>query len=90
MLQISALSRAYEVLNFDAEVAGKALKLAAGSATFVKKHLFNESTGELRRSYREGQGPTGQADDYAFLIQGLLLVLLRCRMNALTVSSRTS
>ncbi|KAI0711527.1 hypothetical protein C8Q76DRAFT_622913 [Earliella scabrosa] len=71
-LMISALSRAYEVLNFNAEVAGKALKLAAGSATFVKKHLFNESTGELRRSYREGQGPTGQTDDYAFLIQGLL------------------
>lgn len=34
--------------------------------------MYDSATAELRRSYREGPGPIGQADDYAFLIQGLL------------------
>ncbi|RDX46148.1 hypothetical protein OH76DRAFT_1407279 [Lentinus brumalis] len=71
-LMISGLSRAYEVLGAESDIATKALKLAENSAAFIRTHLYNEQTGELRRSYREGQGPTGQADDYAFLIQGLL------------------
>lgn len=69
--QISGLSRAYEVLGAESDIATKALKLAENSAAFIRTHLYNEQTGELRRSYREGQGPTGQADDYAFLIQGV-------------------
>ena len=72
LVQISGLSRAYEVLSSDPAVASKALKLAEGSAAFIRTHLYDETTGELRRSYREGQGPTGQADDYAFFIQGEL------------------
>ncbi|KAI0371371.1 hypothetical protein BV20DRAFT_1069463 [Pilatotrama ljubarskyi] len=71
-LMISGLSRTFEVLNRDKEVASKALELAEASAAFVRKYLYDENSGELRRSYREGQGPTGQADDYAFFIQGLL------------------
>ena len=69
-MQISGLSRAHEVLNADQELATHALQLAEASAGFIRKYLYDEQRGELRRSYREGQGPTGQADDYAFFIQG--------------------
>lgn len=65
--QISGLSKASEVLEGHAQ---SVLKLAEEAAAFIKKTLYNDDTGELRRSYREGLGPTGQADDYAFLIQG--------------------
>lgn len=68
-LMISGLSKAAEILDGQAH---KCLEIAEGSAAFIKKYLYDEATGELRRSYREGPGPTGQADDYAFLIQGLL------------------
>ncbi|TBU27045.1 hypothetical protein BD311DRAFT_866380 [Dichomitus squalens] len=71
-LMISGLSKTYEVLQSDPEIARKALQLAEDSATFIRAHLYDEKSGTLRRSYREGPGPTGQADDYAFLIQGLL------------------
>ncbi|KAI0336630.1 hypothetical protein GY45DRAFT_1315214 [Cubamyces sp. BRFM 1775] len=71
-LMISGLSRAYEVLGADQDLAAHALQLAEASAGFIRKYLYDEQRGELRRSYREGQGPTGQADDYAFFIQGLL------------------
>ncbi|EMD34674.1 hypothetical protein CERSUDRAFT_86096 [Gelatoporia subvermispora B] len=71
-LMISGLSKASEVLDESFELSEKALQLAEDSATFIRQRLYDESTGELRRSYREGPGPTGQADDYAFLIQGLL------------------
>ncbi|KAJ3014701.1 hypothetical protein NUW54_g1237 [Trametes sanguinea] len=71
-LMISGLSRTYEVLQADQEIASQALELAEASARFIRHNLYNEQTGELKRSYREGQGPTGQADDYAFFIQGLL------------------
>lgn len=69
LLQISGLAKASEVLEGQAT---DALKLGEESAAFIKKELYDEKTGELKRSYREGSGPTGQADDYAFLIQGLL------------------
>ncbi|EKM56969.1 uncharacterized protein PHACADRAFT_92450 [Phanerochaete carnosa HHB-10118-sp] len=68
-LMLSGLAKASEVLEGQ---AANALKLAEDSAAFIKKELYDEKTGELRRSYRQGPGPTGQADDYAFLIQGLL------------------
>ncbi|GJE86611.1 thioredoxin domain-containing protein [Phanerochaete sordida] len=68
-LMISGLAKASEVLDGQST---DALELAEASAVFIKKNLYDETTGELRRTYREGPGPTGQADDYAFLIQGLL------------------
>ncbi|KAI0646619.1 hypothetical protein C8Q79DRAFT_963600 [Trametes meyenii] len=71
-LMISGLARTYEVLGHDQPTAKIALEVADGSAAFVRKYLYDEKSGELRRSYREGQGPTGQTDDYAFFIQGLL------------------
>ncbi|GBE89148.1 hypothetical protein BKA93DRAFT_862980 [Sparassis latifolia] len=71
-LMISGLSRAAEALNEDLGLCSHALELAEESAAFIRSKLYNEASGELWRSYRQGQGPTGQADDYAFLVQGLL------------------
>ena len=38
----------------------------------MRDHLYDESRKVLARSYREGRGIEGFADDYAFFIQGLL------------------
>ncbi len=46
---------------------------ARRAADFIRQHLYRETDGILLRSYREGPAPVaGFADDYAFLIQGLL------------------
>ena len=65
-LMISAFARGYEVLE-DAAY----LDAAQSAAKFVRSHLTRD--GALVRSYRQGAGDVpGFADDYAFLIQGLL------------------
>ncbi len=65
-LMISAFARAAQVLD-DAGF----LESARRAALFLETHLYKD--GALLRSYREGPGKTaGFADDYAFLIQGLL------------------
>lgn len=33
--------------------------------------MYDSATGGLCRNWREGKGPQGVADDYAFLIQGM-------------------
>ncbi len=67
-LMISAFARAYQVLGNDADLA--AARRAAG---FIREHLYRAESGTLLRSYREGPAAVaGFADDYAFLIQGLL------------------
>jgi len=66
-LMISAFARAGQVFD-DANY----LKAATRAATFAREHLYDESRKVLARSYREGRGGEGFADDYAFLIQGLL------------------
>ena len=67
-LMISALARASAVLD-DPEP----LRQARRCAGFIRARLYNENSGILRRSYREGAGQVeGFAEDYAFLIQGLL------------------
>ncbi|MFI0348304.1 MAG: thioredoxin domain-containing protein [Chthoniobacterales bacterium] len=67
-LMISAFARAGASFNSleDIEIAKRA-------AFFLREHLYDEATGELRRSCRAGKS-TGEAfaEDYAFLIQGLL------------------
>ncbi|KAH8101789.1 hypothetical protein BXZ70DRAFT_1007034 [Cristinia sonorae] len=77
-LMISGLSKASECVEPQFEHPSSALQLAEDAAAFLRSQLYNETTGELRRSYREGPGPTGQADDYAFLIQGLLDLYEAC------------
>jgi hypothetical protein len=65
---ISAYSRGYQVLN-DPVYLESALRAAA----FVEKTLYRRDSGLLLRSYCDGPSAIGGfADDYAFLIQGLL------------------
>lgn len=39
---------------------------------FIKSNMWDTGTRTLYRSWREGRGPIGQTDDYAFLIRGLI------------------
>ena len=65
-LMISAFARASQVLDDPGY-----LEAGRRAALFVEAHLYDKGT--LLRSYREGPGKAaGFADDYAFLIQGLL------------------
>jgi uncharacterized protein len=67
-LMISAFARAGQVLDSPAYLA-----TARRAAEFIRTHLYDEKSGILRRSYREGAGEVrGFADDYAFLVTGLL------------------
>jgi uncharacterized protein YyaL (SSP411 family) len=67
-LAVSAFARAAQVLGDPAY-----LEDARRAAAFLQTHLYDSGTRRLIRSYRQGPGPSaGFADDYAFLIQGLL------------------
>lgn len=67
-LMISAFARAGSTLgNQDY------LGVAERSATFIRSKLTNPESGQLLRSWRDGKVvDAGFAEDYAFLIQGLL------------------
>jgi uncharacterized protein YyaL (SSP411 family) len=67
-LMISAFARGAQVLNEPAY-----LEAATRAATFVRTQLYDEARKVLVRNYREGPSAVeGFADDYAFVIQGLL------------------
>jgi len=67
-LMISAFARTAQVLN-DASY----LETATRAVNFIRTNLYDESRKILFRSYRGGRGEVeGFADDYAFVIQGLL------------------
>ncbi|HSI82369.1 MAG TPA: thioredoxin domain-containing protein, partial [Candidatus Methylacidiphilales bacterium] len=67
-LAISGFARASQVLG-DTDY----LRAAGQAAAFVRMHLYDEETGALYRSYREGRSNIeGFADDFAFFIQALL------------------
>jgi len=67
-LMISAYARAVQALN-----EPRYLERATRAANFVRAHLWDDSKKMLYRSYRDGRGEVeGFADDYAFVIQGLL------------------
>lgn len=66
--QISALALASEVLPGEEGV--EALRMAENAARFIKEKMWDPESGELCRSWREGKGPRGVGEDYAFLIQG--------------------
>lgn len=67
-LMITALAKAGRVLA-DQRYLDAALRAAA----FLKDRLFDEDKQILLRRYRKGQaGLTGQLEDYAFLVHGLL------------------
>lgn len=67
-LMISALAKGAQVL-------GDRIYLAAATraAEFIRRELYDETSGTLYRSWRgQRSGIAGFAEDYAFLIQGLL------------------
>ena len=67
-LMISAFARAYQVLGDEQDLAS-----AQVAAAFIRRHLYDEKSGTLRRRYCQGEAAiAGYAADYAFLIQGLL------------------
>ncbi len=67
-LMISAFARAAQVLDDP-----KYRETAEKAAQCLRTHLFEEKSGTLVRNYREGRSAVaGFADDYAFVIQGLL------------------
>jgi uncharacterized protein YyaL (SSP411 family) len=67
-LMISAFARAAQVLD-DARY----LEIATRAAKFLRANLYEEKSKLLYRNYRGGRSDIeGFADDYAFVIQGLL------------------
>ncbi len=82
-LMISALARAHVILELGFDSAAPAassgdgptayLRAATRAAEFIERELYDSGPGVLFRTWREGRGTTpGFAEDYAFLIQGLL------------------
>src|SRR6266567_2267722 len=70
-LMISAFARAAQVL--DPATAGRYLKIATRGTRFLRANLYEEKSKLLYRNYRGGRSDIeGFADDYAFVIQGLL------------------
>src|SRR6516162_5864105 len=67
-LMISAFARAAQVLD-----DSRYLEIATRAANFLRGNLYVEKSRLLYRSYREGRSNVeGFADDYAFVVQGLL------------------
>lgn len=73
-LAIGALARFSAFLDeSDAEKAEEYRAVAEKAVRFIKKELYNSADGTMRRVYREGPGDAPAfADDYAFLISGLI------------------
>ncbi len=67
-LMISALAKGARVLGDD-----RYLVAAQRAAKFIRGNLFDEATNRLGRAWRgESSGIPGFAEDYAFLIRGLI------------------
>jgi uncharacterized protein YyaL (SSP411 family) len=67
-LMISAYARAAQVLDDP-----RYLEIATRAAKFLRKNLYEEKSKLLYRNYRNGRSDVEAfADDYAFVIQGLL------------------
>lgn len=67
-LMISALAKGFQVLG-----EAERLQAATRAAEFLHAELWDETAGTLYRSWREGRSDIpGFAEDYAFVIQGLL------------------
>lgn len=74
-LAIGALAKASVLLEeIDKEKAEVSREAAKKAVSFIKNNLFESSTGQLWRIYRDGsRGDTpGFADDYAYLTGGLI------------------
>ncbi len=70
-LMISAYARGAQIL--EPATAGRYLEIATRAAKFLRTNLYEEKSKLLYRNYRDGRSDIeGFADDYAFVIQGLL------------------
>lgn len=76
-LMITGLAKAYRALG-DQQCYEKATR----AAQFLRSNLYRSDSGQLMRSFRVGMtaDQEGSADDYAFLIQGLL-DLYQCELD---------
>ena len=73
-IAIGGLARLSAVTKqFDPAKSREFMSSALAAATFIKEKLYDEEEKILYRVWREGRGTTkGFADDYAFLIDGLI------------------
>ncbi|KAF2003064.1 hypothetical protein P154DRAFT_429622 [Amniculicola lignicola CBS 123094] len=73
-LAIGALARTASALSIsDPNASKKYLDAAEKAVVFLSNELYNHDSKTLKRVYREGPGEVpGFADDYAFLISGLI------------------
>ncbi|MCJ1376893.1 hypothetical protein MMC20_008138, partial [Loxospora ochrophaea] len=73
-LAIGALARTSAILEtIDPAKSHECKDAAIKAVAFIQTNLFDNDTSRLWRIYRNGRGDTpGLADDYAFLIQGLI------------------
>jgi uncharacterized protein YyaL (SSP411 family) len=70
-LMIAAFARAGRVLP--GERAARSLEAAQRAAGFIRAHMWDATSRSLHRCYRDGRAAIdGYAEDYAFLIWGLL------------------
>jgi uncharacterized protein YyaL (SSP411 family) len=68
-LMVAALARAARVLD----TGGRHLAAAQRAAAFVRSRLWDEPSGTLLRRYRRGDAAVdGYAEDYAYLVFGLI------------------
>ncbi len=72
-LMISAFARAAQI--FDDAIY---LEVAESAAGFARTHLWDTARRTLARTFRDGKGSDGFADDYAFMIAGLLDLYEAC------------
>ena len=71
-LMLAAFARAARVLP-GAEARARYLGAADRAAAFLEQHMWDPSRGVLKRRYREGDTAIdGYAEDYAYLIFGLI------------------
>jgi uncharacterized protein YyaL (SSP411 family) len=73
-LMIAAFARAARTIDVGADLkVGPYVGIARRAALFIWKHLWNAETQTLLRRYRKGDAAVeGYAEDYAYLIFGLL------------------
>ncbi len=72
-LMISALAKGAQVLDSARPEDSPYLDQATRAAEFIERELYDPRTGTLYRNWREGRSDIpGFAEDYAYLIQGLL------------------
>ncbi|MDP2136946.1 MAG: thioredoxin domain-containing protein, partial [Candidatus Didemnitutus sp.] len=72
-LMISALAKGHQVLADDRSDPAPHLRAATRAAEFLHRELWDDAAGVLYRTWRESRSNIpGFAEDYAYLIQGLL------------------